>query len=210
VAVQQKVAKAPEACLITIPQYNFDRGMYVHFVSPVSTNDLADINCQFHAGKESIVFEWLERTTVATWVGESLYGYPFMLALHGIGLAIVVGIFAMRDLRLLGLFTGISYDAIDSFRKLAWTGFSINAISGSFLFTSQATVFVSNIPFLLKIAMIFLAAVCAGIIQNRMRNEAADWDSSGAVAAGSVRLLAGLSITFWMGAIIAGRLTAYL
>jgi len=156
------------------------------------------------------VFEWLERTSVATWVGESLYGYPFMLALHGIGLAIVVGIFVMRDLRLLGLFSGISYDAIDSLRKLAWTGFSINAVSGSFLFTSQATTFVSNIPFLLKISMIFLATVCAGIIQNRMRDEAPEWDDSGAAAAGSVPLLAGLSIAFWMGAIIAGRLTAYL
>jgi len=156
------------------------------------------------------VFEWLETTAVAIWVGESLYGYPFMLALHGVGLAIVVGLFAMRDLRLLGFFAGISFESIDSLRKLAWTGFTINALSGSFLFTSQATTFISNTPFLLKITMIFLAAVCAGVIQNRLRNEAPAWDSSGAVAAGSVRLLAAASLALWMGAIVAGRLVAYL
>jgi hypothetical protein len=155
------------------------------------------------------VFEWLENTAVAVWVGESLYGYPFMLGLHGIGLAIVVGIFSMRDLRLLGLFSGISYESIDSLRKLAWTGFSINAVSGCFLFTSQATTFISNTPFLLKISMIFLAAICAAIIQHKMRDEAVSWDSSGA-ASGSVRVIACASFSLWMGAIIAGRLTAYL
>ncbi|MDA0681055.1 MAG: hypothetical protein O3A13_14240 [Proteobacteria bacterium] len=156
------------------------------------------------------MFEWLEGTSVALWVGESLYGYPFMLGLHAVGLSIVVGVFAMRDLRLLGRFSGISYSSIDGMKKLAWTGFSINAISGCFLFTSQATTFVSSTPFLLKISMIFLAAVCAALIQNRMRDDASAWDSSGAAAAGSVRAIAALSLMLWMGAIIAGRLTAYL
>jgi len=155
------------------------------------------------------MFEWLEGTAVAIWVGESLYGYPFMLGLHALGLGTVVGIFLMRDLRLIGLFEGISYGSLDSLRKLAWSGFSVNAISGCFLFTSQATTFASSTPFLLKISMIFLAAICAAIIQNKMRDEAGSWDSSGAVS-GSVKGLAVLSIALWMGAIIAGRLTAYL
>ncbi len=156
------------------------------------------------------MFEALENSAVALWVGESLYGYPFMLSLHAVGLAIVVGIFVMRDLRLLGLFSGISYESIDSLKKLAWTGFAINAISGCFLFTSQATMFVSSTPFLLKISMIFLAAICAAVIQNRMRDEASAWDRSGDTAAGSVKAIAVLSLALWMGAIVSGRLVAYL
>ncbi len=156
------------------------------------------------------MFEWLENSAIALWVGESLYGYPFMLALHAVGLAIVVGIFAMRDLRVLGFFPGIRYAAIDSVRKLAWSGFLINAVSGCFLFSSQATVFVDNTPFLTKLSLIFLAAICAAIIQNRMHNEAAGWDESGAVADRSVRILAFVSLLLWTGAIVAGRLVAYL
>lgn len=156
------------------------------------------------------MFESLENSAVALWVGESLYGYPFMLSLHAVGLAIVVGIFVMRDFRLLGLFPGISYESVDSLKKLAWTGFSINAVSGCFLFTSQATMFASSTPFLLKISMIFLAAICAAIIQNRMRDEASAWDSAGTGAVGSVKAIAVLSLILWTGAIIAGRLTAYL
>jgi hypothetical protein len=155
------------------------------------------------------VFEWLEGTPVAIWVGESLWGYPILLACHAVGLAIVVGTFVMRDLRLIGLFKGISYESLDSLRKLGWAGFVVNAISGCFLFTSQATTFASSTPFLLKISMIFLAAICAAIIQNKMRDEASAWDGAGA-AAGSVRVIAMLSIALWTGAIIAGRLTAYL
>ncbi len=155
------------------------------------------------------MFEWLENTPVALWVGESLWGYPFMLGLHVVGLAVVVGIFVMRDLRLIGFFEGISYASLASLQKLAWTGFLINAISGVFLFTSQATTFISSTPFLLKISMIFLAAICAAIIQNRIRDDAVSWDSSGA-AVGSVNALAMVSIALWAGAIISGRLIAYL
>ena len=155
------------------------------------------------------MFEWLETTPVALWVGESLWGYPIMLSLHAVGLAIVVGIFVMRDLRLMGFFDGISYESLDSLRRLGWAGFLINAISGCFLFTSQATMFVESTPFLLKISMIFLAAVCAAVIQNRSHAEAVAWDTGGA-AAGSVRGLAMLSTGLWMGAIVSGRLVAYL
>lgn len=155
------------------------------------------------------MFEWLENTSVAIWVGESLWGYPFMLGLHVVGLAIVVGTFVMRDLRLLGCFAGIQYESLDSIRNLGWTGFVINAVSGVCLFSSQATTFIHSTPFLLKIAMIFLAAILAAVIQNRMRDEAQAWDGAGA-AARSVRILAVCSILLWTGAIIAGRLTAYL
>lgn len=156
------------------------------------------------------MFEWLEYSAIAVWVGESLYGYPFMLALHAVGLSIVVGIFSMRDLRLLGCFSGISYASIDYLRKVAWAGFGVNAISGFFLFSSQATIFVASTPFLSKISMIFLAAICAAIIQNRMRDEAVAWDESGTAAAGSVRAIALVSLMLWLGAIISGRLVAYL
>ena len=46
----------------------------------------------------------VEESAVALWVGESLWGYPFLLSLHVVGLAIIVGLVVMLDLRLLGLF----------------------------------------------------------------------------------------------------------
>ena len=155
------------------------------------------------------MFEWLESTSVALWVGESLWGYPIMLGLHVVGLAIVVGLFVMRDLRLIGLFDGISYESLDGLRPLGWTGFIINAVSGCFLFASQATMFIESTPFLLKIAMIFLAAICAAVLQNKSVADAVEWDGAGA-ASGAIKSLAMVSTALWMGAIISGRLVAYL
>lgn len=155
------------------------------------------------------IFEWLETTGIALWVGESLWGYPIMLSLHVVGLAIIVGIFVMRDLRLLGLFEGVSYAGLSGLVKIGWIGFIVNALSGAALFSSQATMFVESTPFLLKIASIFLAVIVAAFIQNRSRDKAAAWDA-GETPDTTVRIAAAISLTLWISAIVSGRLIAYL
>lgn len=157
-----------------------------------------------------LVFEWLEGTSLALWVGESLWGYPVMLSLHVVGLAIVVGIFVMRDLRLLGMFSAVEHGALTGLVKLGWIGFVVNALSGVALFSSQAVTFVESTPFLLKIGSIALAAICAAVIQNRSRNEAASWDAGDGDPPNSVRIVAAVSLILWISAIVSGRLIAYL
>jgi hypothetical protein len=155
------------------------------------------------------MFLWLESTPIAMWVGLSLWAYPMLLAIHIVGLAIVVGIFSMRDLRLLGMFTGLQPAAFLPLSRLAWVGFIINAISGILLFTSQAVTFVNNTPFLIKIVAILTGMALAGVIQSRLRSELAG-DGSYAEISGSTRSIATASLACWLTAIIAGRLIAYL
>ncbi|MDX1405234.1 MAG: hypothetical protein R3192_11885 [Woeseiaceae bacterium] len=156
------------------------------------------------------VFQWLESTALAIWVGESLWGYPIMLGTHAVGLAIVVGIFVMLDLRMLGVIRGISFHAFLSLFRLAWIGFLFNAISGSALFTSQASTFVESTPFLIKISAVLAGVILGVIIQQRVRLRVADWDSDDANIESSATFLAIASLICWIGAIIAGRLIAYL
>lgn len=154
-------------------------------------------------------FEWLEQSGLAIWVAESLWGYPIMICLHAMGLGVVVGTLFMVDLRVLGLFKGIPFSALRSLMRLAWAGFVVNLVSGSSLFTAQATVFIENVPFLIKLPSIFLAVVVAGIMQNQLQHNEAAWDSE--IAVNSVtKVLAGCSIVLWLTAIVAGRLVAYL
>ena len=155
------------------------------------------------------MFAALETTELATWVAVSLWGYPIMLSMHVVGLAVVVGIFSMRDLSLLGVFPGIQPSAFLGLGKLGWVGFIINALSGFALFASQATVFVTSVPFLVKIACIVAGMVLAGIIQSRLREEASLGDSSVAISK-STKIIAVISLMFWLAAIIAGRLIAYI
>jgi hypothetical protein len=155
------------------------------------------------------MFSALENTSVALWVGQSLWGYPILLSAHIVGLAIVVGIFAMRDLRLLGFFSGLHPSAFLPLSRMAWTGFIINAVSGILLFTSQAVTFISSTPFLLKLTCIIAGMVIAGVIQSKLRGELAD-SGEEAVMRGSIQILAAASLLLWVTAIIAGRLIAYL
>ena len=154
------------------------------------------------------MFAWLETTPVAMWVGLSLWAYPMLLAVHIVGLATVVGIFSVRDLRLLGLFSGLHPRVFLQLGRLAWAGFIVNAVSGILLFTSQAVTFVGNTPFLVKIAAIITGMVLAGVIQARLRTELVMAES--VVSPGpSIRAVAAASLACWLTAIIAGRLIAY-
>ena len=149
------------------------------------------------------MFEWLENTSIALWVGESLWAYPFMLSLHVIGLAIVVGLLSMLDFKLLGGFKGIRVSAFVPLIRFAWIGFLINAVSGVFLFTSQASYFVTSTVFLIKLGCIFVGAVLTKVMQNQLV-------AAGDVENVSMKGFAVVSLLIWLVAITAGRLTAYL
>lgn len=156
------------------------------------------------------VFERLEDTTLAIWVGESLWGYPIMLGMHVIGLAVVVGIFVMLDLRMLRVIRGLSFKGFRTLLRLAWIGFLFNALSGSALFASQATMFVESMPFLIKISAVLSGVILGVLIQRRLKVRAADWDIADANIETSAAVLAVLSLVCWIAAIFAGRLIAYL
>ena len=149
----------------------------------------------------------LEDSAFGIWVSTSLIGYPLMITLHAIGMAIMVGISVALDLRLLGWFAGIPYTAINRFLAIAWIGFTINLLSGTALFCMQATMYVQDGTFLLKMLFVLLGAVTAAFLQGALNRNSASW---GAAAPGGIRLLAVASIVFWTAGMVMGRLIAYL
>ena len=58
------------------------------------------------------LFTWLEESGLAEWVRMSSIGYPTVITLHAIGMAIMVGLCVIVDLRLLGKFEGVPYEAL--------------------------------------------------------------------------------------------------
>jgi hypothetical protein len=156
------------------------------------------------------MLEWLEYSSISIWVGESIWGYPIMLGLHVIGLATVVGIFTMLNFRILGLFESLEISSFIEFFKLAWIGLLINAASGFALFSSQATFYVTNIPFLVKISSILMGSIIGVKIHCRLRKSAKIWDQGKNKLKIQDKILAGFSLFVWLGAIFGGRLIAYI
>jgi hypothetical protein len=156
----------------------------------------------------SSMAEQLESTALAVWVGESDIVYPLLLSTHVVGLATFAGLILIVDMRLFGLLRVIPFAGLRGPIRLAWFGLFINVISGVALFSSQATVFIENIPFLVKISMIVLAAVSAGAMHKMLRTDAGAWVSAGR-ATFAARVTAATSLISLVSAIVAGRLIAY-
>src|SRR5262245_15816055 len=150
----------------------------------------------------------LEQSGFSTWVRESpsVWAYPTILFMHTVGLGFLVGTSIVLDLRVLGLSPHLPLQPMKRFVPVMWAGFWINAISGVILAVIDATSMLLNPLFYIKLSFIVLAMFCGRLIARQVfTNSLAD-----APVGSGARILAGASLFFWVGAITAGRLTAYL
>ena len=152
---------------------------------------------------------WMEGTAYSEWIVAGLLGWPLMLSMHAVGLAIVVGIIFALNLRMLGFFKPIPYAAVDGLLAFGWVGIALNVFSGVSLFMAQATFYVTSIPFIVKITFIILGIANLYYTQGVLKREATSWDASGTITQQGT-WLAITSLAFWTLAVVGGRLIAYL
>ena len=155
------------------------------------------------------LIQWIEDSGIAEYIRVSAYGYPAMIALHSLGLAIMVGLSVVLSLRILGFFQPIPYVSLHRQLKIAWVGFIVNFISGGLLFASQATTYMTDREFLLKMAFVIIGAILVAVLQGRVKSGSASWTAS-SPPPGGTRTLAMLTIACWVFGMITGRLIAYL
>jgi hypothetical protein len=124
-------------------------------------------------------------------------------------MAVLVGVLGLTNLRVLGYKPELPLVGTRQLLPLAWGGFTVNLITGAALFSSDAVYFFSSWTFRVKILLIVLAGINAAVLSSRIFR--------GSVASGSdislppsTRWIAMSSLVFWTGAILAGRLVAYL
>ena len=72
--------------------------------------------------------------------------------MHTIGMALLIGSLGLIDLRVLGYKPELPIFGTRDLLPLAWLGFTLNAISGTALFTSDAVMFFESYTFRIKIA----------------------------------------------------------
>jgi len=150
---------------------------------------------------------YLEQTGFSIWVRESrsLFSYPGILLLHTYGMAIVVGLIAGIDLRILGFAPALPLAPMRKLLPIMWTAFWVNAVTGTILMVVDATTKLRNPDFFIKMGLILLAVVIQRLIETRVfRDGQAD-----APLTANVKMLAFTSLVCWLGAITAGRLLAY-
>lgn len=150
----------------------------------------------------------LEATGMSAWLRESqsLWAFPFVLAVHTVGLGLIVGSTVVVDLRILGV-SRIPLKPLEKFFSIMWLGLALNTVSGLMLFAKEATtVGISNV-FWIKISLIALAVWVLTRIKTKVFDDPLVDKQP---ISNNVRALALLSIVLWAGAITAGRLMAYI
>ncbi len=155
------------------------------------------------------LWQWLEGLTISQEIGISWW-FPFIESVHVVFLTLTFGAILMVDLRLLGL-AAMSHPATRMVRELVpWTliGFAISVPTGLALFITRAEHYANNPAFRIKLLLILLAGINMALFHTRWIKSVETWDQSTPPL--PARLTGGISITLWLGVILAGRWTGHL
>jgi hypothetical protein len=150
----------------------------------------------------------VEASWLSVWVRESvsLLAFPTIIALHAIGMALLVGANIAMNLRVLGFSPRIPLSVLDSLFPVMVVGFWVNAVSGVLLLLAYPAKALTNPLFYAKLTLIALALLAARSIWKRVQG---DQEAVGTPVASKLKVLAGVSLTLWAAAIVSGRLLAY-
>ena len=132
---------------------------------------------------------WLEETAYAQWILTSAVGWPLMLSLHALGLAIVVGTVFALNLRMHGFFRGLPYSALHNLMGIGWIGIYLNIFTGLSVFLTRPVGYMGSNPFRVKILFIILGIVV--LVQTRkllLREAAGAFECNHACDRGAVLL----------------------
>lgn len=136
--------------------------------------------------------------------------FPFFETLHVFALIAVLGTIAIVDWRLLG-FADRRYSLVTLSRQAlpwTWAGFALAVVTGALLFVGQAGEYITNPAFLIKMALLVLAGLNMLAFHFIAWKTVGGWDVE-APPPPAARLAGALSLTFWIGVIVAGRWIAF-
>jgi len=140
--------------------------------------------------------ETIERSGLSTWIreSESAYAYYFVLVIHNIGLALLVGTSGVLGARLLGFVPELPLVPLRRFFTFIWIGFWLNVVSGVFLLIAYPTKALTNPLFYVKLVLVAIGVWTLRRIERdvEVRRSLALW-----------------MLGSWLGVLTAGRALAY-
>jgi len=152
--------------------------------------------------------DWLQGSAFANWVLTTYWVYPWVISLHSIGMGFLVGIVFVLSLRVLGV-GSFAIAPMQRFLLVAHIAFIVNLLSGFTLFSIDARSFFMSPTFRIKMLCIVLGITVSLALTRMLFGESARAHPA-VTPPPAAKLLAVFAILFWSGAILAGRLTAYL
>jgi hypothetical protein len=152
--------------------------------------------------------EFLENLAFSQWVknAPTIWAFPTILVLHTIGMGIVAGGSAMLSLMILGCWPAVPIKPFVRVFPYMWAAFWLNAVTGTMMLIADATTKLTMLDFYLKMTFVFTGIY---LLARTRRQVFDDPQLDKAPVTGNAKMLAWASLGCWFGAIIAGRLMAY-
>jgi len=154
---------------------------------------------------------WLQSTWIATAVAENDILFPWIESVHVLAIVIVVGTISIVDLRLLGV-ASLDISARRLMRDVipyTWGAFAIAAITGSLMFSSDATHYAHNRLFQIKLVMLVLAGLNMAVFHLFSERDIERWDAPGATTPAAAKAAAVISLMAWVTVVSLGRGTGF-
>jgi uncharacterized membrane protein len=154
---------------------------------------------------------WLQSTWIATAVAENDILFPWIESVHVLAIVIVVGTISIVDLRLLGV-ASLDISAKRLMRDVipyTWGAFAIAAITGSLMFSSDATHYAHNRLFQIKLVMLVLAGLNMAVFHLFGERDIERWDAHGGATPAAAKAAAVISLMAWIAVVSLGRGTGF-
>jgi hypothetical protein len=150
----------------------------------------------------------LQNSSFAFWLSQG--AFPPIITMHSAGMALLVGLQGIINLRVLGVGRGgLPIPAMRRFMKVVWIGFWMNLVSGVLLFSIYPDKYVHNTLFRFKMSFIAAGLILGALLNTSLLSVGDEYASAGTNAPLRAKTLAVLSLACWLSAIVAGRYMAY-
>jgi uncharacterized membrane protein len=154
---------------------------------------------------------WLQSTWIATAVAENDVLFPWIESVHVLAIVLVVGTISIVDLRLLGI-ASLDISARRLMRDVipyTWGAFAVAAITGSLMFSSDATHYAHNRLFQIKLVMLVLAGLNMAVFHLFGERDIERWDAPGGATPVAAKAAAVISLVAWIAVVSLGRGTGF-
>ena len=156
------------------------------------------------------IFQTLQNTSIATAIREGDSLFPWIESIHVLAIVTVVGTISIIDMRLIGLpahrksVRKLMQDVL----PLTWGAFALAVLTGSLLFSSRATKYITIVWFVSKMVLLLLAGLNMVYFHIITYRNIHLWDEL-AETPRAAKLAGTLSLLLWIGVVFCGRLVGF-
>ena len=156
---------------------------------------------------ESLI-QFLKATPVADLMNRTRWAWPISESVHFVGLALLIGIVAPLDVRLMGFMKGVSIESLHRLVRWAVLGFVLNLITGLMFLTGTPEQYLGNVSWWFK--MLFLLVAGANMLAFELTQRARAFDmAADAPTPWSMKAIGAVSLSSWLMVLYWGRMLPF-